>query len=74
VEEPFWKRLWTCRESDRILNNDDYICIYEYIDENETKKNIKECDTEISHISSKLYTECGRNSEAFSNFSYVLLR
>jgi hypothetical protein len=20
VEEPFWKRLWTCRESDRILN------------------------------------------------------
>jgi hypothetical protein len=20
VEKPFWKRLWTCRESDRILN------------------------------------------------------
>jgi hypothetical protein len=23
VDEPFCKRLWTCRESDRILNNDD---------------------------------------------------
>jgi hypothetical protein len=22
VEEPFWKRLWTGRESDRILNDD----------------------------------------------------
>jgi hypothetical protein len=27
VEEPFWKRLWTCRESDRILNEWIYICI-----------------------------------------------
>ena len=31
MEESFWKRLWTCRQADSILNNNNYHLIFSYI-------------------------------------------